>query len=312
MKKAKQWIEQLLKKPASVFIMNWLERAGRHRISTHAAALTYYTLFAVVPLLFFAICVGSLFIDTNELAAVALDALESLLPSGAESIRENVQDLLRYRGSVGMVAALVALWSASGMFTVLEGAVNVVWERPFARAYWKRRLMGILALFGATMWLLVAFMVRTLGHLLSHWLPILESLNFPLSRWSERGISLLAVFLLNLSVFRFFPASKVCRRTAVIVATGVSVVWVLTREAFAWALTAGILNYPLLYGSLWGVIVPIVWANVSYQIMLYGAELQAYIEALRLAQFKETYARSALVVPAATPATPAPEIMVER
>jgi uncharacterized BrkB/YihY/UPF0761 family membrane protein len=84
--------------------------------------------------------------------------------------------------------------------------------------------------------------------------------------------------VLNFTVLSFFPAKDVDRRIATGIAVGVSAVWVLSREAFAWALTAGLLRYPFIYGSLWVLVVPIVWAFWSYLILLIGAELQAYLE----------------------------------
>jgi membrane protein len=260
------------------FLWTLGQRLGRHQVGTRAAALAYYTLLSTVPLLFSILTIGSLFVDPVEVEQLSLKALEALLPTAKQAVITNIEDVLRYRRTLGTIAAVGALWSGSGMFAVLEAAINAAWERPRARAFWKRRLIGILSLLSVTAWVLLALFSRTLWRLLPHWFPILSTLDFPLPKWTEQGLAILSVLVLNFTVLSFFPAKDVDRRIATGIAVGVSAVWVLSREAFAWALTAGLLRYPFIYGSLWVLVVPIVWAFWSYLILLIGAELQAYLE----------------------------------
>ena len=272
------FFRKLGKLPAFRFTRDLLKRFSRHQVTTHAAALAYYTLLSTIPLLFFILTVGSFFVGEQELQALSLNALDALLPTTAKSITDTLTSILRYRGSLGTAAALGALWSGSGMFTVLEASVNAVWERPRNRTYWKRRLIGILALFSITIWVLLALFARTLWSLLPHWLPLMNNLGFSYPQWTEQGLALTSIFVLNLTVFQLFPAKKVSKWRALVIGLGVSVVWVISRELFAWALAAGLLHYPLFYGSLWVLVAASVWAYWSYLILLIGAELQAYLE----------------------------------
>ena len=272
------FLHKLDQQPAFQFIQELLSRFGRHQVTIHAAALSYYTLLSTIPLLFSVLTVGSFFVDGKELQAFSLNALESLLPTNAESMHHGLINILHHRGSLGTAAVLGALWSGSGMFTVLEASINAVWERPRSRAFWKRRLIGILSLFSVTIWVLLALLARTLWNLLPHWLPLLTEIDFNYPQWTEQGLALTTILMLNLIVFRFFPAKTVCKWRALAIGFGVSIVWVLSREVFAWALTVGLLRYPLLYGSLWVLVAISVWSYWSYLILLMGAELQAYLE----------------------------------
>jgi len=263
------------------FLWTLGQRIGQHQVGTRAAALAYYTLLSTVPLLFFILTVGSLFVKTSEIQDLTLKALSALLPTAERTVVTNIEAILRYRRTLGTIAAVSALWSGSGMFAVLEAAVNAAWERPRSRAFWKRRLIGILALLSVTAWVLLALFSRTFWRLLPHWFPILETMPLPFPTWTEQGLAVLSILILNLTVLRFFPAKNVDWRIATGIGLGVSAVWVVTREVFARALTAGLLRYPFIYGSLWGLIVPIVWAYWSYLILLVGAELQAYLEERR-------------------------------
>ncbi|MGC9399150.1 MAG: YihY/virulence factor BrkB family protein [Anaerolineae bacterium] len=260
------------------FLWELGRRLGRHQVGSRAAALAYYTLFSMVPLLFSILTLGSFFVDAARIERLALNALDALLPTSGWTVTIRLEDILRYRRTLGGIAILGAIWSGSGIFAVLEAAVNAAWERPQSRTFWKRRLIGILALLSATAWILLALFSRTLWQLLPHWFPFLKELPLTLPTWTEQGLAVFSILILDLTVLSYFPTREVDRWIALGIALGVSVVWMLSREAFAWALTAGLLRYPILYGSLWVLIVPLVWAYWSYLILLIGAELQAYLE----------------------------------
>lgn len=283
-------------KQAALFVIEIIKRSGRHHMTMYAAALSFYTLLSIVPLLLSVLSVGSLFIDAFEVQRIAMMSLEALLPATTEPVRVNIENILRYRGSVGVISLATTLWSASGIFTTLESAINAVWERRQRRTYWKRRLIGILSLMGVTAWVVGAFIIQTLWRLLPRWFPFLGQISFPITKWGERGLSFLVILLLNLLTYRFFPAHPVRRRVAWLVGLGVSVTWVIMRDIFAWALTTGLLNYPLVYGSLWVMIVPTVWAYWSYRVLLLGAELQAHLEEQYFSKLQAEYERSALKV----------------
>ncbi len=275
--------------PLVLFITELFQRRSRHHLSNHAAALAYYTLLSVVPMLFFILSVGSLFLNVAEVQAIALDSLQSLLPGAEDVVRVNIESIFQYRGAISPISGLWTLWSASGMFTALETAINAVWDRPNVRPFLKRRLIGILSLLGVTAWVPFALFTQTLWRLLPRWFPILMRFQLPSARWAERTLSFMAIFILNIIVYRFFPAREVEARFAFRIGCGVSAIWVVTREFFSWALTKGVLSYPLVYGSLWSLGVPIVWAYWSYQILLLGAELQAYLEERRVQRLVRPY-----------------------
>ncbi len=278
------------------FILEIIKRFGRHHMQMYAAALSFYTLLSIVPLLLSVLAVGSLFIDTADVQDIALKSLEALLPATVEPVRLNIENILRYRGSVGAISLASTLWSASGIFTTLELAVNRVWERPHRRTYWKRRLIGVLSLMGIVVWVVGAFILQTLWRLLPQWFPVINHINFPISKWGERGLSFLVILLFNLLTYRFFPARPVRRRVAWLVGLGVSLAWVGMRDIFAWALSTGLLNYPIVYGSLWVMIVPTVWAYWSYLVLLLGAEFQSYLDERYFVELQDEYQRSALKV----------------
>ncbi len=265
--------------PLLAFLVRLARRMGRHPIGTYAAALSYYTILSLVPIFLFVFTVGTFIVDAEDLQAVVVRAMHAIFPS-AEGITAliDVEGMLRYRGTVSLISLLTTVWSASGMFTVLEGAVNAAWEERERRSYLKRRVIGILSLLGLLAWLVLAFFTRSLWHLLPQWFPPLATMARPTSQWIERALAFFSVLGMNFIVFRFFPARRVNGWRAAVIAVGVSFAWMVVRELFSWALSAGLLKYPVLYGSLWVFIAPLIWAYWSYLILLVGAELQAALE----------------------------------
>ncbi len=255
------------------------ERLGRHPIGTYAAALSYYTVLSLVPIVLFVLTAGTFFVDARELQSLLMRALRAILPPSADlTAMLDVGGVVRYRGTLSLISLLTTVWSASGMFTVLEGAINAAWERQGRRSYLKRRIIGVLSLLGLLGWLIVAFFTRSLWHLLPRWFPFLTTLQRPTSQWLERLLAFATILVMNLVVFRFFPARRVKSWLAAAIALGVSLSWMAMRELFTWALGVGLLKYPLFYGPLWVLIAPLIWAYWSYLILLLGAELQAFLE----------------------------------
>lgn len=256
----------------------WLPRLGHHDVAMYAAALAYYTLFSSIPLLLFLISTGSYFIDPVYVQDVALQAFTLLLPEAVSAVRVNLESLLRYRGVLSTLSALGTLWSASGMFTALERAINAVWEQPRVRAYWMRRLIGMLALIAMTSWVVLAGWVRSIWGVLQATLPFLRDAERLSAPWRTQVLLWASVTLLTATVYRFFPAKPVRWRTVLSVSMVLGLAWSLSREVFSWALYVGLLRYPIIYGSLWILLVPVLWAYWSYYMLLIGAEVVAFVE----------------------------------
>lgn len=256
----------------------WFPRLGRHDVAMYAAALAYYTLFSSIPLLLFLISAGSYVINPAYVQEVALQAFTLLLPEAVSAVRINLESLLRYRGVLSTLSALGTLWSASGMFTALERAINAVWEQPRVRAYWMRRLIGMLALIAMTSWVVVAGWVRSIWSVLQATLPFLQDAERLSAPWRTQVLLWAGVTLLAAIVYRFFPAKPVRWRTVAVVSMLLGLAWSLSREVFSWALYVGLLRYPIIYGSLWILLVPVLWAYWSYYMLLIGAEVVAFVE----------------------------------
>ncbi|MEY2689647.1 MAG: hypothetical protein RL375_3846 [Pseudomonadota bacterium] len=247
--------------------------------SSMGAALAYYTLFSLAPLLLIVISVAGLVF--GEAAArgeiqAQLDALMGQRSAGA------VQDLLAsvHRPSMGLAATLlgVALLvvGATSVFAELQDALDRIWRVPTqARdtswlALVRSRLLSygvILALgFLLTVSLVasavLAALGRTLDPLLGSWNSIVEALN------AASGFVLAAVVFAL--IFKVMPRVQVLWRDVWIGAVFTSALFALGKLLIG--LYIGRSGVASGFGAAGSLVVVLLWVYWSAQILLIGAE----------------------------------------
>ena len=116
---------------------------GDHGGSFMAASLAYYALLSLFPLLLLLIATGSSVLTAQEAKRVALEVVARYLPGSIELASGTIEQVLRERGAIRVVAALGLLWSASGVFSAMFQAVNRAWGEVRPTPAWKSRLLAL-------------------------------------------------------------------------------------------------------------------------------------------------------------------------
>jgi len=237
-----------------------------------AAALSYYALFSVFPLiLLLAVAIGALVEPAVAQEQIAR-ALEWLLPSGTVGdIQEILSGALRQSSSFGLVATLSLIWAATGLFTNITLALDNIFEVPYVRSMWRQRLLAIIM--GLTLVILFVASFVTSGVLRliaalslagpNFWV-LISTLFLPL------GLNLVIFALL----FRYVPAREVHWDAVWPAAIFGALGWELAKRGFEWYLT-NLANYSIIYGSIATGIVLLFWAWLIASIFLFGAQLCA-------------------------------------
>ncbi|NLE52793.1 MAG: YihY/virulence factor BrkB family protein, partial [Chloroflexi bacterium] len=118
------------------------------RFSKHgtreAAALSYYAIFSLFPLLLLVIIV----IGTALGPAAARNQIDTVLrlflpPNTANFLQDNIAQALEQRGSFGLVAGVSLLWSSLGLFSSLSSALSRTFRDENPRNTWHQRLVGL-------------------------------------------------------------------------------------------------------------------------------------------------------------------------
>ncbi len=244
------------------------------RFSKHgtreAAALSYYAVFSIFPLLLLLIIV----IGTILGPAAARNQIDSVLrlflpANTANFLQENIAQALQQRGSFGIVAGVSLLWSSLGLFSNLSSALSRTFRDENPRNTWHQRAIG-LSMMIALSALLIASLATTF---------IFAMLDFLFFFQRASWISLGSVIIpLSLSVaifaflYRFIPRQRV-RWDAIWVAAFLGGgAWELAKRLFTWYLD-NLASYSLVYGSVATMIVLMFWTYLSGLIVLLGAEV---------------------------------------
>jgi len=103
-----------------------------NRLSTSAAAMAFYTMFAIGPIMIFSIAVAEPFVGRLMAQQAIFDALGTVLaPDQLHGIRRFAsEDLFQGGGVAAIIGALVLLYTGSRVFVELDDGINAIWSTP--------------------------------------------------------------------------------------------------------------------------------------------------------------------------------------
>lgn len=256
-----------------------LGRCVAQAVRTHdapalASSVAYYALLSVFPLVLLGTAVAASFLDEAQIRAGLAAALTTYLPpEAAEAVQRTVAETVRVRRPAGLLALLVFLWSGSAAAGAVRHALNRLLGVTAARPFWRRKLVELgatllfAALLGASLSLAVAraVLVRLapqLGPHVARLLPEVEALG-------RLGPPLFGLLTFALA-YRILPARRLPWRPLAAGALAAAALFEVAR-AVAFRALAGFARYELVYGSLAGAIVFLVWVYAAALILLVGA-----------------------------------------
>jgi membrane protein len=256
-------------------------RFGRVQGLEAAAAIAYFTIFSIFPLLLVLISVAGFMMKGQEAVDVVMEFISQVLPAAPSGIETVLRQVVVRRDISGIIGILGLLFSASGVFTTLARNINRAWPNARSRNLVLAQLSAIGLIFSLVvimiLWLIWTWFINLLiaqdFPTLERLLPFHEYFLTPLARlfpW-------LASFLLFLLIYRWLPNTKVRWLEALWGAIVASIAWGLLTAGFSWYLSSGGATYDLLYGSLGTSIALLTWIYISALIILIGAHLSAAI-----------------------------------
>ncbi|HEX4266283.1 MAG TPA: YihY/virulence factor BrkB family protein [Steroidobacteraceae bacterium] len=249
-----------------------------HRASRIGAALAFYTVFSLGPILLLAVVVAGFFFGESAARGEIHQQISTLI--GAKEAAE-VQMLLAraHRPEAGLLATTISvvtlLFSADIALVELKAGLDEIWSVPgqTRRWYWdylQTRLLTI-ALILSLGFLLLASL------LFSAALGALEALSRGIFivgvvlRSTSSLISFGLAVLLFATVYKVLPSVRLAWKD---VATGALITAVLfTVGKYAIGLYLGSSSVASTYGAAGSVIVVLLWVYYSAQVFLFGAEL---------------------------------------
>jgi membrane protein len=251
-------------------------------LSDWAAALTYYALLSLFPVLIALVAILGLFGDPRTTTSTITDVVTSIGPdSAAQTFQGPIESITSNRSGAGIalvIALVTALWSGSGYVGAFIRASNVIYETPEGRSFWKLRPLQLLL----TLAMVVLMAIVALGLVLTG--PIVDDVAGPIGLsstattiWSfAKWPALAALFTLIIAVL-YYASPNVRLRGFKWVTPGsilALVVWVVASAAFAFYV-ANFGSYNETYGALGGLVVLLIWFWITNVAILFGHQLNA-------------------------------------
>lgn len=272
-------LSRLRSLPGAGIIENTLRAYGDDRASVLAAALSYYTLLSLFPLMLFILAVTSTFLESESAIREVTRFVGSYLPNSSALLRSSLEEVTRLRGPLTIVAAGGFLWSASGVFDLMQLGLNRAFSVQNARPVWRQRMVSLAMVAGVSLLFAVSFLETTALRLAMHY-AFLPRRDVILEYISPLTSFLLGIFVFGM-LYRYIPYDRTIRWRDIWVAAALaSALWELGKLVFAWYLTnMAVLN--LVYGSVGAIIAVMLWGYITAVIMLMGAELAAVMSGAR-------------------------------
>lgn len=256
-----------------LLVKETLKEWREDRASSVAAALAYYAIFSLSPLLLMLALFMGLLIGSNTAEEELLAEMETTLGTESVAAIEEALDSTE-NSSGGILSAVlwfaVIFWGASGLFGQLQRALNIIWEvRPKPGGpivpILKTRLVSFMLVVGVGIMLGLSMIVNT-------WLSNLDfgGLATLLIRPLQIALSLSVITILIAAIYKVLPDVLIGWKDVWVGALFTAVLFLVGQSAVGFYINQS--DVGSVYGAAGSLTVILVWIYYSAQILLFGAE----------------------------------------
>ncbi len=246
---------------------------ARHNILSLSASLSFYALFALIPLILLIFFLLSHLVFSSDYAIVKLAILTgNLVPDFSNKIMTEVYRATQTKAAWGALGIFVLLWTVTPLAANMRSAFYTIATMVEAPSYFKRKIKDVLSVLGILLlfflFTFAGFMIEKIVRFLALHLPVLE-INL------VGSISTLVLITLLIVIFYkvFFPM-RIALAHLFLGASLTALLWILMRPAFGLFLSINE-NYGAIFGSMKAMFVSITWLYLNFAVFLLGIELIA-------------------------------------
>lgn len=248
--------------------------------STFGAALAYYTLFSLAPLLLLVIAIVGLRYGTQIAQSTIVDQIQAAIgPEGAKTVKALL--VQASRPTAGITASAISLvtmfFGATAAFGQLRGSLRRIFDAPAHRhpgglagmARQRALAFAMILALGAvlTLSLVASAVLSAMDARLAARLPVASVVL----SYANFAISFLLVGVLFMVVFKVLPESDIGWRDAFV--GGLFTAGLFGIGKWAIALYLGRATTASVYGAAGSLVLLLLWIYYSAQILFFGAEL---------------------------------------
>jgi membrane protein len=272
-------------------VVEVINKADRDRLLGLAAETAFFAVLTLFPTLLVAAAVlGQLgtIIGAENARRVedgVLNFLDQLLTDSASGAIETVRQLFDTGANALTFATLLALFSLSTAFATLINTVNITYDVPETRGWWRRRWLGLLLGFGSVLTGALAVTLLVIGPLFGPGEDVVSRLGLGAEyqfvwRWSRWPVAFGALVLWATTMDHLMPARRTRWRHDLPGGLLTALLWLAATWGLNVYLDVALTASPL-FGALGGGLILMTWFYLLCVALLAGAELNAILQARR-------------------------------
>ena len=250
----------------------------------YAGNVAFLSFLAIFPFLIFLTAFAAAFQETQAAEDFIRWALSNVPKTAAEAIEPIIDDVVsKSSGSLLTLSILGALWISANAIEALRGGLNRVYSISRPRSFFFHRAQGALIVVLAAVAVLIAAIVDIIIPLAVSFLPdnmALPEIAETIIAFGEWLFAPLVMISLTVTMYRFLPDVDHGLRNVLPGALLAYGLWVALANGFQFYLR-NFADYSLIYGSLGGVIVLLLFLYLAAAVFLIGAEFNVVLEAER-------------------------------
>lgn len=261
-------------------LMGFVNRTGEDHVSAYAAQAAFFMIMSFVPFVMF---LTAMIKYTPLTYGMMRQAIISVIPENLqEAVMGIVADIYNRNTTVYSITSVaVALWSSGkGVMSLING-LNTIYHVHETRNWLLKRIQSVFYTFLFVIALIASLLMLVLGNriqmILTKHIPFLAQIIGKIIG-ARTLIVFSALFFIFLLLYKFLPNRKASFRSQVPGALLTAVAWSLFSYGFSlyFSFFPGINN--MYDGSLAAIIMVMMWVYVCMNLLLYGAEINAYFE----------------------------------
>ena len=259
-----------------MFCTTFWQRFNQNKLTQAAGYLTYSTMLAIVPLIMVVFSIFSAFPVFNEVTGALKEFIfTNFAPSASDMVGQYIDEFVNNSKKMSAVGIISLIVVALMLINSIDRTLNSIWldtgTRPIFTSfaiYWLILTLGPL-LVGVS--IAASTYVKTMFESASNFSFGLKLLSF---------VPFLSTWFIFTMIYMVVPNKKVSIKHSAAGALIAAVFFTLGKQAFAWYIVT-FPSYQLIYGAMATLPIMLLWIQLSWTVVLFGAQLAAVLAEVR-------------------------------
>ena len=258
--------------------LGFMERMRKDHVSAYAAQAAYFLIMSFIPFVLFLTAIVQY---TPLTYREVRQAIMSVVPENLQGFVLNiVAEVFSKSAAVLPLSALVALWSSGKGMQALINGLNTIYHVKETRNWLVNRISSMSYMFLFVLALIASLLLLVMGNrihvLISGYVPFLGNMIGRILG-AKTFLVFVMLFFVFLVLYRYLPNRRASLKSQVPGAFLTAVAWSVFSYLFSLYFTF-FPDFSIMYGSLSTLILVMVWLYFCMNLLLYGAEINAYFE----------------------------------